>query len=58
MADVRDNEQGGQVIQFPTSRRTPPPLPKLPHANPIPGYRQPTSMFGSALTVRFDREAA
>lgn len=58
MSDVRDEEQGGKVIQFPTARRTPAPLPPLPRANPMPGYRPASGMLSAALTVRFDREAA
>ncbi len=63
MADGRgtdvENDEGGVVIPFPTSRTTPPPLPRLPRAIPTPGagHRQ-SSLFGAALTRRFDRDAA
>ncbi len=52
------SDEDGVVIPFPTNRTTPP-LPRLPRAIPTPGagLRQ-SSMFGAALTRRFDRDAA
>ncbi len=52
--------EGGKVIPFPTrAGSTPPPLPRLPRAIPTPGAGGGHSpVFGAALTVRFDREAA
>ncbi len=63
MSDERGNEstsnEGGKVIQFPVNRTTPPPLPRLPRAFPTPGAgSRHSSMFGAALTRRFDRDAA
>lgn len=56
---VQDHE-GGVVIEFPKrdSQATPPPLPRLPRAIPTPGGHAGSAMFGAALTVRFDRQAA
>lgn len=63
MADERGTEskhdEGGVVIPFPTNRSTPPPLPRLPRAIPTPGSgMSQSSMFGAALTRRFDRDVA
>jgi hypothetical protein len=63
MADARGestkNDEGGKVIPFPVNRTTPPPLPRLPRAIPTPGAGlRSSSMFGAALTRRFDRDAA
>lgn len=53
------NEEGGMVIPFPTNRTPPPPMPRLPRAIPTPGGSLgSSSMFGAALTRRFDRDAA
>lgn len=53
------SNEGATVIPFPTSRRTPPPLPRLQRAIPMPGARMGSSpLFEAALTRRFDREAA
>lgn len=54
-----ESSGGGQLIQFPTGRTTPPPLPRLPRAIPTPGAGSRSNpVFGAALTLRFDREAA
>jgi hypothetical protein len=64
MGDGREREEqsneGGVVIPFPArSAGSPPPLPRLPRAIPTPGGgSHSTSMFGAALTRRFDRDAA
>jgi hypothetical protein len=56
------SDEGGIVIPFPTNRSTPPPLPRLPRAIPTPGSGAfsggSAPLFGSALTRRFDRDAA
>ena len=63
MADERSvqasDDEGGVVIPFPSTRRTPPPLPRLPRAIPTPGagLRQ-SALFEAALTRRFGRDAA
>ncbi len=50
------------MIPFPTNRTAPPPLPRLPRAIPTPGSGAfaagSAPLFGSALTRRFDRDAA
>lgn len=54
-----ESSEGGQLLLFPTGRTTPPPLPRLPRAIPTPGAgSRATPVFGAALTLRFDREAA
>ncbi len=65
MADARNlestsDDDGGVVIPVPTNRSTPPPpLPRLPRAIPTPGSgTRQSSLFGAALTRRFDRDAA
>ena len=58
-AEDSNEHEGGVVIPFPRSGSTPPPLPRLPRAIPTPGGgSHSSSLFGAALTRRFDRDAA